>query len=387
MERYLDAGAQEEIRANHAQACRELHERFVEMARRRGEIDAAEADAIIEAIEMSVWVEYGITTLTAYLEHVMGYGPRLALERERVARALRELPTMYESLKHGLPWSKVRELTRVATPETENAWLDAAQDMNVRQIEGLVRGHEKGDLPTDPTKPELAKRPVMIEMTEETYALFRQWKATLSDECGELLDDEQVIAISCQRGLAGSGAASPERPAAQVSYTVCRNCRATTADGAGIVVDVSPGSRDRALCDAEHLGDLDAASPERVTTTVTPRMRRQVLARDHGTCTVPGCRSTFALQLHHIDHQEDGGTHHLHNLISLCYLHHDLHHHKKLAIRRTPTGIEFHRILDHGDRVLDLGTYDLTDGTEPNSYPRGYESNSHSHLDMTRTDN
>jgi hypothetical protein len=357
VERFLDPEANEEIKANHVEACRELHERFVGMAKRRGEIDVEEADAIIEAIEMRPWTEYGITNLTAYLEHVLGHSPRQAYERERVARELTKLPDMYQSLKHGLHWTKVRELTRVATPETEAAWLDAAQDKNLRQVEGLVRGHKKGDLPTSPTQPELAKQLRSFEMTDETYALFRQWKAMVSDECGELVDDEHALAAALQRCIAGDTA---ERPPSQVAYMICSNCEATTVDGAGMVADVSLQSRERALCDCDDLGDLAAASPERVTASVTPRTRRQVIARDHGTCTTPGCRSTFGIQIHHLEHQEHGGGHHMGNLICLCFLHHKLHHDGKLAITPEAGRAVFRRILEHDDAVLDLGCYDLT---------------------------
>src|SRR5262249_20724282 len=142
---------------------------------------------------------------------------------------------------------------------------------------------------------------------EETYALFRQWQAMLSNECGELLDDDLVLATAFQRGLAGAD--TSERPTSQVAYMICPSCRATTVDGAGIVVPVSAQTRDCALCDAENLGDLEAETPKRVTSSVTPRVRRQVLARDHHRCTVPGCRATHGLQIHHIDHREDGGSH------------------------------------------------------------------------------
>jgi len=362
VEMFLDAEAQDEIRANHAETCRQLHERFVAIARRRGEIDAAEVDAIMEAIELELWREYGSKDLTAYLEHVLGYGPHLALERERVARELTTLPDIYQSLRHGLHWSKVRELTRVATPRTETAWLDAARDMNVRQIEELVKGREKGDLPSSPVKPELVKQRRTFELSEETYALFRQWKAMLSDECGELLDDDLVLATAFQRGLAGAD--TQERPASQVAYMICPSCRATTVDGAGIVVPVSPQTRDRALCDAEDLGDLEAETPERVTHSVTPRVRRQVLARDHHRCTVPGCRATYGLQIHHLEHQEGGGSHKVSNQTTLCFPHHRLHHDGKLAIRRIGHTVIFHRILEHGDPVQELGTYDLTGGPD-----------------------
>ncbi|MBX3159763.1 MAG: HNH endonuclease [Deltaproteobacteria bacterium] len=362
---------QEEIRENHVQACRELHERFVDMAKRRGAIDAAEVDAIIEAIEMRVWMEYGMTSLISYLEHVMGYPPRLAIERERVARELRELPDTYESLKHGLPWSKVRELTRVVTPETEGAWLDATQGKNLREVEALVSGRGKGDLPTDPTKPETTKRAVCIEMTPEQYAMFRKCKAELSKECGERLEDGEALAVMARRVLEP---APSSKPAAQVTYTICSNCRATTTHGGGVIADVSPASRDCALCDADDLGDLDASNPERVASEIPPRIRRQVLARDHETCIVPGCRVSQGIDIHHLKHREHGGGHEMSNLGTLCCVHHKMVHAGRLLITGTADHLSFRRILPHDDAVEDLGTYDLT--TEPDSYPRGYESDS-----------
>jgi hypothetical protein len=66
----------------------------------------------------------------------------------------------------------------------------------------------------------------------------------------------------------------------------------------------------------------DAAQPSRVTATVTPRLRRQVLARDHHRRTVPGCRSARNLDLHHIEYQRDGGNHELSNITTICTGHH-----------------------------------------------------------------
>jgi hypothetical protein len=378
---YLDSATQEEIRADHAKACHELHERFIAIAKTRGELDAAEADAIVEAHEIQIWRQYGMTNLTSYLEHVCGYAPRAANERERVARELVELPNLHEALSNGLHWTKVRELTRVATRATEAEWLEAARGKNVREIENLVSGHKKGDSPTDPAKPELAHKGMWIEMTSEQYARFRQTKAMLSDECGETLDDGMAIAIMARRAvepLTGPTPMSPaSRPAAQIAYTVCRNCQATTVDGAGIVVDVSAGSRECALCDAEDIGDLDAEVPARMSSTITPRMRRQVFARDHHRCIVPGCRASRCLDVHHLKHLEDGGTHEMSNLGLLCFAHHTLHHEGKLAIISEPGKLTFRRILDHGDRVEELGEYEMIDsqktGDDFESDPRGAE--------------
>ena len=123
IERYLDADAQTEIRANHEQACRELHERCLGIARRRGELDADEADALCEAYELQVWRAYAMPTLEAYLEHVLGYTPRMSEERMRVARELQDLPHTRASLRAGLAWTKVREsaASRRATPSSRGS--------------------------------------------------------------------------------------------------------------------------------------------------------------------------------------------------------------------------------------------------------------------------
>jgi hypothetical protein len=46
-----------------------------------------------------------------------------------------------------LNWSAVRELTPVAVPETEDAWLQAARGRTVRQLEELVAHKSPGDDP------------------------------------------------------------------------------------------------------------------------------------------------------------------------------------------------------------------------------------------------
>jgi len=64
----------------------------------------------------------------------------------RVARALAKLPQTTAALARGqLTYSAVRELSRVATTETEASWLAAADGMAVNQIEHLVAGHQPGD--------------------------------------------------------------------------------------------------------------------------------------------------------------------------------------------------------------------------------------------------
>ncbi|MYB98111.1 MAG: DUF222 domain-containing protein, partial [Gemmatimonadetes bacterium] len=70
-------------------------------------------------------------------------GRTLAAAREnvRVAHALEELPLTAEVMKSGqLSYTKVRTMTRVATPETEATLLEYAQSTSAARLEWLVRG-------------------------------------------------------------------------------------------------------------------------------------------------------------------------------------------------------------------------------------------------------
>ncbi len=294
-----------------------------------------------EAEDSRLWRWFGYVHMNEYLERELGYGPQAGIERLRVARALAELPFIEASLAEGvLPYSAVRELTRVATKETERAWLDKVRGMNLRQIEALVSGRKRGDGPEDPTNPDLQNRVVRLELAPAVFALFRQVQSAMADEHGGRLDDSALMEILCRRAL--EGGAGSERPAHQIAITVCESCERGWQNGAGREIEVGPEVIERARCDAELLGSLSAEQPARVTATVTPRVRRQVLARDRYRCTAPGCRSARNLDLHHIEYQRDGGGHELWNLTVLCSGHHQQLHDGALTIRgQAPHALEF----------------------------------------------
>src|SRR4051794_24517020 len=104
---------------------RSLHERLRGIARRRAALDAEEARCLRDAYAMKLWWQLGYAHMNEYLERELGYSPQVGIERLRVAHALAELPQIEASLGGGhLPFSAVRELTRIATAETEHDWLD-----------------------------------------------------------------------------------------------------------------------------------------------------------------------------------------------------------------------------------------------------------------------
>src|SRR5215470_14872542 len=321
---------------------REVDRRLREYARHRASLDAAEAFDLLRAEQLKLHFLHGFVSMYEYMERVLGYGPHAARERMRVARTLAKLPQTTAALARGeLTYSAVRELTRVATAETEASWLAATKGRAANQIEGLVAGHQPGDQPEDPTHPDLRPRVVRIELPPEVYALWRQARSVVAAERGSEISDADFVESLCRGAIApGTGA---DGPCHQIAYQQCADCRRATQNGAGREIDIAPEVFERASCDAKNLGSLDATSPERATTTVTPRLREQVFARDHHRCTVPGCRSARNLDIHHIVPQAQGGKHELWNLTLLCSGHHAALHDGLLVMQgQAPYGIQVH---------------------------------------------
>src|SRR5258706_4330287 len=118
------------------------------IAGRRCTLDADEARWLREAEAVQIWKPLGMVSALDYCERVLGYGPRAAHDRLRVARTLGELPRMTEALASGeLPFTAVRELAPVTTPQTQGEGIGDARGKNVRQNEEMGGGPKKGDPP------------------------------------------------------------------------------------------------------------------------------------------------------------------------------------------------------------------------------------------------
>ena len=216
---------------------REINQQVRRLAKRRGKLDVEEAALLLAARGAGVHLHLGMGSFEAYLEQVLGYGPRKTRERMRAAEALQELPRVRGLLEEGaLSWSAVREVTRVATPETEQVWLEAIDGCNVREIEDAVSGRKRGDRPTDPSEP--MPRRVRMELPPEVYAVFIEARRHLEREVGESMTDAAFMSMVCRGVLSGEVTAEPdvERvpsnvPPHQIALTVCVRLQARLASG------------------------------------------------------------------------------------------------------------------------------------------------------------
>jgi hypothetical protein len=299
------------------------------IAKRQRALDAEEAALLCVVARQQIWRQFGCATMLEYLEMIFGYGPKVGHERVRVAMAIEALPELRDALANGeVSYSALRELTRVVTPNTQREWLDAVRGKSVRQVEDLVRTHRKGDLPTDPADPDLKLRRLQFEVSTATDALLRQARQSLANERGRFIEDDEFLAAMAAALLEG-GANDNEQGRAkfQIRVTACDSCTATYFEGGGRKIAVNDADAARADCDAQRIGE-----DERAAQDIAPKTRRDVIHRDGGRCTVPGCRSARFIEVHHIVPRSQGGSHHASNLVCLCDGHHKALHEGKLVL-------------------------------------------------------
>ncbi len=312
------------------------------IAQRRAGLEAEEARWLRKAEALQIWKQLSMVSAQDYMERVLGYAPRTAKDRLRVARALGALPRLSAALASGeLAYSAVRELTRVAIGETEAEWLDRARGRNLREVEELVADHRLGDRPDDPRDPSARTHVVRLELSADTFALLRQARQVLDDEHGTSLSEDQLVAQLCHAVLDGTAPGAPTgRAKFQVALTVCERCQQGWQHGAGAKVPIGAAAVERAMCDAQHIGSIDEDVPARAYQDIPPSVARFVWHRDAGRCRVPGCRSSRGLELHHLVHRADGGGHDASNIALLCSACHLSHHAGTLQITGTANQME-----------------------------------------------
>jgi hypothetical protein len=320
-----------------------LHQRLRGIAKRRVALEAEEASYLVEAEDTQLYRRLGYTTMIEYMERELYWGPHAAKERLRVARELEALPLIAELFHEGeLCFSAVRELTRVATPATEESFLRAAQGKTAHHIQQMVAGLKRGDQPDAQPDPRRITKRVVIEVSAETYAMWRRTRTALEDEAGERLSDDDFLQTVCRRATEPSGPTDTvPRPAVQTAVTTCKACKQSFVEGAGQALPIDAATSARLTCDAEHIGDLESNELTRVTATVPAAIRRKVFHRDHFTCVVPGCRATRHLDLHHLVHRAHGGDHSMGNLALMCFGCHQRHHTGQLTITGRAPDLQF----------------------------------------------
>src|SRR5437660_3003460 len=129
----------------------------------------------------------GFLSCAGWLTWRVGLDPGAARERVRVARALGTLPRLAQALARGeLSYAKVRALTRVATPETEERLLAVGKAGTAAHVERIVRGWRRVDRIAEAreTARRRASRILHVYQDEDGMTVIR---GRLEPEAGALL--------------------------------------------------------------------------------------------------------------------------------------------------------------------------------------------------------
>jgi 5-methylcytosine-specific restriction endonuclease McrA len=305
------------------------------LAKRRGALDAEEAQLLARAMRGEIWRQLGRASLHEYLEDVLGCSPRQASERVRVATALEDLPDLAEALATGeLHFSAIRELTRVATRATEQAWLDDARGKNLRQIEQAVAGRKRGDRPSDPADPDLVAQPIHFDV-RPGGARAAATGATSSRE---------RTRWAARRRCADLGAV--QRRARRLARRRFEACEAPDHDHAMRGLQRRLASR-RRIEAASRCGRPRPSRVRRTTRWIRPRTcasDARCPAEGRAVRASPRRRPVLRaryLEIHHVVPREAGGSHAANNLTLLCDGHHRPHHEGKLSITGAAPKLEF----------------------------------------------
>lgn len=325
-------------------AWRALYAELKSVWMKRTALEAREIELLLEAEETRLFRWLGYPTIYAFIEKELGYSHHSATERVRVGHELRELPGVRERFDAGeLPWSTVRELTRVVTPRTEPVWLDAVEGKRADEVQQMVRGKSKGALPTDPVdSSKLRHRIVLADISEEALMRFKQARIAIANEQDGACSDDRVVEAMAKAVLEPVPVEPrPSGPRFMTAVTTCRSCKGSAIVGVGAEVALTVAQAQRVACDHVYAGDLETNELTKPTGSIPAALRRKVWIRDKGQCAVPGCRSCRYLEVHHLLAREHGGTNDIGNLVLLCDAHHGQLHDGIITVRGSAPDLVF----------------------------------------------
>ena len=301
--------------------------------------------------------------MAAWLATWIGIPNYLAQEWVRVAHALDKLAYIASAYKLGhLCWGHVRLLTRHATTDTQEAWVEKALGMTVDQVQDAIRSEQR---PTAASAQEAyRKRFVNLSWDEEDSLLHLKGclagsdgaivkkalerlaeKAPINPETGMFDPFEQRCADALVQ-IASSDLAAARDPArATVVVHVDVALLASDAKGMAQIEDgpaIAAETAQRLACDP-YMETL-VVGPDgkplgigRKSRQIPAWLRRQLRRRDR-CCRFPGCNRSRWLHAHHVEPWAKGGPTDKNNLTLLCTYHHRLVHEGKWTIRGSPDG-------------------------------------------------
>uniref|UniRef100_UPI003D8D7D8D HNH endonuclease n=1 Tax=Gordonia sp. B7-2 TaxID=3420932 RepID=UPI003D8D7D8D len=390
----------------------ELTERVVGYSGQIAAITARFLEYLAVFDDRHAWSGEGIRSCAHWLSWRTGLSLRTAQDHIRVAHALTTLPAIRTAFAQGrITYSKVRALTRVATPIRENELLNVALSATAAQVERLVKSIRNIDaldpdtgMPLEPTAVRRSKGnwrwhcdgtlSVSLRLSPVDGAAFLAAVVRAEYERLRTSGDADVPRNALtDPETAGPTDGNLKEPGERIdlwrgvphdisaAVIAMADTTRTLTDvpeltrGAEIIVHkpLEDDLEDPHLEDGPALTDAEVDTLEcgasareigkrqgvtlrwgRKRRPPTTALVRMISGRDQHECAHPGCGRTRHLHLHHVRPWSKGGTTDPDNLILLCSAHH-------AALHRGVFGI-----TAHGNQHF---TFHRPDGTPIDTAP------------------
>lgn len=359
---------------------RPIHELAADICTLAGRINAANHRWLLLIAEFDRregWSDSSTQSCAHWLNWKCGIAMGAAREKVRVAHALENLPKISAAMQSGgLSYSKVREITRVATAETEDYLLMIAEHGTAQHVEKVVRAYRRCQEAEELSREQRQQqnRRVTFRYDDDGSLVL---DCRLPAEMGARVMKALDIAVGelpppPKKSVPAGTFPEPVRFSARRADALALMAESFLAHGAieaagaerhQIVVHVAAETlRDRkaGCCEFEEGPSMAAETARRLacdasvviltenedgeplnvgrkTRTISAPLRRALNSRDKG-CRFPGCANTRYMDAHHIDHWVNGGETKPSNLVSLCRFHHRAVHEDGIRIVRLDDG-------------------------------------------------
>ena len=359
----------------------ELERLGEEIAELSANLDAATARLLelIREFDARAGWNHGFSSCAQWLNWRVGMQMGAAREHVRVARALGSLPRLADALARGeLSYSKVRALTRIATPEAEEQLLAIGKAGTACHVEQIVRGWRRVDRLAEAREDDRRHKARALHVYQNDDGMVRirgrltaeqgavlmralaaaretlyqrrrstpSWPEDVPEETPSM-EQLQADALALLAEAALHQSLDPGAPGERYQVVVHVDAAVLVdaeAPGQSVLdggTRVPAGTSQRLACDATRVimrHDVDGQIVEvgARTRTIPPAIRRALHHRDRG-CRFPGCGLPFG-QGHHIRHWANGGPTTLSNLAMLCRRHHRAVHEEGYRVERGSDG-------------------------------------------------
>ena len=282
---------------------------------------------LLLAIERTkAYLEHGCSSGVHYGILQLGLPVKEARRLIQVARALERLPYLRLLANHGeIEWSKLREVVRIATPDSEREWGELCRNRTYAEIEDLVARSQGGEIPPDQPARTAPRSELRCYFEPDQMAVLERGLQVMCQLSGRALPMAEAIELLFAEKLA-------EHPVNEKQLERVRREASKDLHWSDLINAETEGCPENP--------EIKIVNPK--SRVPTKAQRRQILRRDGYRCAVPGCQNTLWLHVHHLIYFADGGLTVEDNLITLCSKCHKNVHEKWLILKGSvPHGLRF----------------------------------------------